>query len=296
MNNNPEHLIAEINSAALTVLKMSHSLPESEDLIEARTLLKDGLRQTVVAQMLADHFCIAVCGIQGVGKTTLVNELYDLKEVLPHNLGQGELLPVLISEDGSIVGEPLAFVRRLFRDPVTEEINVEDVPEGIESVRERSRNPDHDDLLIHLKVPRRYDFPEGSGFLLLPGWQPDVADLERQHSLTQIALLSAARCLFVIDPSQTADKRQHDLDQKIKDTFKDSEYLVALTHSDAYPDGNEGNCKDVAQRFGISQERIFCVGTFADPGANDAWKKRVVRSVMRWGGPPLRTAPFGFAD
>jgi len=283
MHNNPEHLIAEINSAALTALKMSHSLPDSEDLIEARTHLKDGLRQTVVAQMLADHFCIAVCGIQGVGKSTFISALYDLDTILPQNLGQGELLPVLISEDKTIINEPLAVVRRLTRDQITEEIKVEDVPEKIDEVWKRSRKPEPDDLLINLKVRPRYDFPQGSGFLLLPGWQPDIHSLEQYHSLTQIALLSAARCLFVIDPSQTADKRQHDLDQKIKETFKDSDYFVALTHSDTYPDGNAANREDIAERFGISQERIFCVGTFADSGANDEWRKSVVRRVLSWG-------------
>jgi hypothetical protein len=53
MYNNPEHLLQEINEAALTVLKMSHSLPRSEDLTEAQERLKDGLRQTLLAQMLS---------------------------------------------------------------------------------------------------------------------------------------------------------------------------------------------------------------------------------------------------
>jgi len=283
MYNNPEHLLQEINGAALTVLKMSHSLPRSEDLTEAQERLKDGLKQTLLAQMLTDNFCIAVCGVQGVGKSTLVSSLYDLGKIIPENNGQGELLPLLITEEDSIRGKPDAFVRSLTRDPDTEEIRVEELSLNIELVWKRSREPKLDDLLIHLKVPKRYGLHSGSGILLLPGWQPDSKKLEKTNSLTKIALLSAARCLFVIDPGKTAKKEQHELNQEIKATFKDTEFFVALTHSDKSSDGNEEERESTSQRFNISKDRIFCVGTFDDPSKNKEWKNHIIDGVTKWG-------------
>ena len=108
-------------------------------------------------------YLVAVAGLQGDGKTTLVRALYDVKGWLVANESQGERMPVFIVEDA--VGEPQGRLITASGDLPAE------VPDFQNAVH--GDNP----LVLYPepRTPPRYLLPGHrpgqAGFLLLPGYE-----------------------------------------------------------------------------------------------------------------------------
>src|SRR5262249_42824274 len=69
------------------------------------TLAISMLRSTYLAELLSEHYLVAVAGAQGAGKTTLVREIYGLDRTwLRDNPGRGERVPVMIVEREAATG------------------------------------------------------------------------------------------------------------------------------------------------------------------------------------------------
>ena len=57
------------------------------------------LRKVEIARLLDEQYVVAITGLQGVGKTTLIRAIYGLPEdLLPEGVGRGEKVPIWVLE------------------------------------------------------------------------------------------------------------------------------------------------------------------------------------------------------
>ena len=85
----------------------------NNDMPKYREQITRALRKIVIANEVADRYIIAVAGLQGVGKTTLMKNYYNLDDSFMNiALGRGERLPVFLTED-STVAKPVLYVYEL---------------------------------------------------------------------------------------------------------------------------------------------------------------------------------------
>ena len=76
---------------------------DSTEILE-NSEIKEGIkisfyRKLFISEILFEKYIISISGLQGVGKTTLIKQIYSIPdELLPENIGRGEQLPILITE------------------------------------------------------------------------------------------------------------------------------------------------------------------------------------------------------
>ncbi|MBS4028951.1 MAG: hypothetical protein KGZ58_09965 [Ignavibacteriales bacterium] len=277
-NITPEVMLKNFNRKAFQLLKGSTVL--NNEKIE--TGLKEFLRKTLIAEILFERYVIAVSGLQGVGKTTLIKQVYDIPEgIIPENLGRGEKLPVLITEceqDGYTT-----FVRKFQKRDNEYEI----VEEEVESNQflKLAREPDSDHILLELKVPVKKGFfeNENKSFVLLPGFEKITRENSLWQNLIQHTLTCSATCIFVFNETKFADGDNKVLLEKIQDVFKIAKPLFVLSWSDASKDKNQGLKNQVKERYNISdneQDRIVCTGTKKIFGIE--WIEELKKSVHKY--------------
>jgi energy-coupling factor transporter ATP-binding protein EcfA2 len=173
----------------------------------------DVLRPLLVGQALDGGNFIAVAGPQGVGKTTLVRDMYGLRTWLTPNENQGERMPVFIVEDE--VDEPR--MRLVTATGLTSPADPEaavpgDLSGDMARFRSALRGDERRVLYPELRVPIRY-FPGEvagrSGFLLLPGYEKvnefSSATNRFWQALMQEALGGSAAVMLVVRPETLAN-------------------------------------------------------------------------------------------
>ncbi len=225
----------------------------------ADRLLSIGARLHLT-QILAERQVIAVAGLQGAGKSTLVMKLYGLRpDELPTNIGRGEQLPVLITEGEA---ESTA-VWRLVRTGDDTDVRHETI-ERAEFLR-IVRAPAAAELLLELHLPQRHFGKRGPAILLLPGFEEGS---QRWLRLTEQALSAATACVFVTNPTRIAAARNQELMKRIAKRFSAARSLVAITGADAVPtEERDDLVRAVADQLGIPPEahdRILLTGTTLD--------------------------------
>jgi hypothetical protein len=142
------------------------------------------LNGIALTRLTSDRQMLAVTGLQGAGKTTIIKRLYEMDErFLPENLSRGEQLPVLISEWGR--EETCGFVCCSVQDE-EKRIHIETTQITAEEFKKKSMDPKADDIWLELKVPYRYLKDENKSIALLPGFEKD--DEGRSQDLLQHVL------------------------------------------------------------------------------------------------------------
>ena len=109
---NPELLLNSFNNKVNNLLSKSIILNKPK----LGKKLKIFFRQTFISELLFDEYVIAISGLQGAGKSTLVKELYELDDddfPLPQNYARGEKLPVMIKEKKGI-SAPEMWIRKFY--------------------------------------------------------------------------------------------------------------------------------------------------------------------------------------
>lgn len=225
------------------------------------------LRQTLVADVLAERHMVAIAGSQGTGKTTLVRNLYQIdREWMLTGRGQGERLPVFVMESSAAADGPIGRVTRLAqaedggsRNWVTEEVT------GPDAWKAALRDDDGDTLLTELLVaPRLFTGADDgrAGVLLLPGYEPESKVNGLWQQLMRQALAGSARVLLVThnqDLAAGADNKA--LDDLRAQYLKGVLPLVAVTHCEGIA-GDEQKQDELratgAQRFGVPAGNVFC--------------------------------------
>lgn len=122
------------------------------DLLNRLTELYNKLALT---DLMAERSLLAITGLQGTGKTTLMKNLYDLPEsILPSNSSRGERLPVFFTEKD--IQSIETYVYR-FSNEENMKVKIERVKIDEETFNRISMNPiPKTDLWLECIVPNRY--------------------------------------------------------------------------------------------------------------------------------------------
>jgi hypothetical protein len=274
----PEVFLKSFNNRILNLLNSVEILDNTEINKSLRLIY----RKLSISELLFEKYIISISGLQGIGKTTLLKQIYGIPDdILPENIGRGEQLPVLITE--SDISEISLNVSRL------KEINERfiTVSESIEKEEffKISKNPDPSDLILELKVPNKIFNSENKSFLLLPGFEGTQNDRE---DLVYHSLISSATCLFLFNESACAKESNKNILDEINTKFEKAKPIFITTFSDTSIDENESLKNNLIEKFNLHNEedRVICVGTgkYKDTDKNrmDDWLPKLVESLSKY--------------
>jgi len=224
------------------------------------------LQRTFLAEWIQDRYIIAVTGVQGAGKTTLIQQLYDLPDdgLLAPNTGRGERLPILVMEAD-------------IPTPVASAWSVKPAQDGgglivePELTRERfqflAKGDDEKVLMLELQVPLRHFKAPNMGFMLLPGFERRSSRNQFWQALVSDVLALADTCVYVTDPTLWADGlNKVEVEEAFRSTFKEAKPILVVARSDHRDPELENQLRErMAHDLGIEDPgRVISTGVAPD--------------------------------
>ncbi|MBB2896668.1 sugar kinase [Pseudomonas sp. AS2.8] len=281
----PEALLEHLNNA-LRHLRGACTVLDSDD-IDSKLLAV--MRRLLLAQVMGDTWVVAVGGSQGAGKTTLMASLYGLLDAeqkwLEGNEGRGEKMPVLILEQDG-VKQVQGFVRRLVQNESAAGFTLQDVQVEEADFQKAISDPNAEDLLPVLRVPRRYFNRDNQAWLLLPGYERQDRENRAWQELMRQAMIAAGGCIVVTDETRMANQQQVEI---VKDMLAGElagvhpYVVVTKTEASQGDDAKRQQLRNTAQAtFQVAPERaethIILTGT-DDPAYVKQWIEQFERAL-----------------
>ncbi|MGQ4667512.1 hypothetical protein ACUIJN_17020 [Metabacillus halosaccharovorans] len=258
-------------------LHSSNEQAKNEALEELKTLHN----KLSITHLMGDRSLLAVTGLQGTGKSTIIRRLYDIPYgLLPENSGRGERLPVFITE--SKVDKITTFVYRLKKDNAGKlQVTPESVP--YETFTNISLNPvANRDLWLECVVPERYLKDESKSIVLLPGFEQDNKDIS-QLLLEHVLYLSNSS-VMALDKDTYARESTQNMINRVKEIYQHVKPVVAITFGDVHINENESFKQEVMKEFEIpSHEQNRVVITGLEPKFQEDWKTNLMDSINNYG-------------
>lgn len=203
----PALLLTDLNKALRRLRGACTDLGNEE--IDEKLL--EVMRRLLLAEVLGNTWIVVMGGSQGAGKTTLMASIYDLRgdgpRWLQSNEGRGEKMPVLILEIEGLE-RAQGYVRRLVPDAASQGYRLDDFEVDVAEFQRAICDPNAEDLLPVLKVPRRYFKRDNQAWLLLPGYEKQERDNRAWQELMRQAMIAAGGCIIVTDETRMANQQQ----------------------------------------------------------------------------------------
>lgn len=230
-----------------------------------------------------DHRLVAICGAQGVGKTTLMRSLYPAaSEWIEPNLERGERIPIAVVErEGRARIRPVV-VRR----SPTSDVAVEDDRVGKDEWRSIVRGAVLGVLGVRLEVPVEQGFwrEDGTGFLLLPGFERVIDAL--YQPLMQLSLATSSAAVIVTDEVTLANTAHDRILEQLSDvqtagtlSAPEVQIVVALNRCDRKSIAQIEELRSVAaSATTVKPAYIVPVGARADSPPD--WQEDFRRAVL----------------
>lgn len=264
----------------LETMQLEHSgnLPLRNEILED---LKEVHNKLSVSDLMGDRSLLAITGLQGSGKTTIIKRLYDIPDaVLPENSGRGEKLPVFIKEKE--VNKIETYVYRLHK---SEEGELRVVAEAVnpEAFKETALNPAANrDLWLECVVPERYLKDESKSIVLLPGFEKDENDLS-QLLLEHILYMSNSSVMVLRKDTYARAETQKMMD-RVKEIYQNVKPVIALSFGDVNPGENGTFRNQVMKDFEIPEtEKNRVVLTGEKPKFNEDWELQLIEAIDFYG-------------
>ena len=281
----PELLLKSLNNA-LRRLRGACTVLGNNELDDK---LLDAMRRLLLAEILGDTWIVAMGGSQGAGKTTLMASMYDLRGDGPRwlqgNEGRGEKMPVLIQEvDG--LAHPQGYVRRLVEDKSSKTFKLEDAIVDVDKFQRAVCDPDAEDLLPVLCVPRRYFKRENQAWLLLPGYEKQERSNRSWQELMRQALIGAGGCIIVTDETRMANQQQLEIvKDMLQNELRNCKPYIVISKTEAHRH-NEKRLTELRasaqSTFQVDAElaakQIILTGT-DDPSYVEEWMPLLVSAI-----------------
>ena len=281
----PELLLKSLNNA-LRRLRGACTVLGNNELDDK---LLDAMRRLLLAEILGDTWIVAMGGSQGAGKTTLMASMYDLRGDGPRwlqgNEGRGEKMPVLIQEvDG--LAHPQGYVRRLVEDKSSKTFKLEDAIVDVDKFQRAVCDPDAEDLLPVLCVPRRYFKRENQAWLLLPGYEKQERSNRSWQELMRQALIGAGGCIIVTDETRMANQQQLEIvKDMLQNELRNCKPYIVISKTEAHRHNEKrlAELRTSAQStFQVDAElaakQIILSGT-DDPSYVEEWMPLLVSAI-----------------
>ncbi|QRI86455.1 sugar kinase [Pseudomonas putida] len=203
----PALLLTDLNKALRRLRGACTDLGNEE--VDEKLL--EVMRRLLLAEVLGNTWIVVMGGSQGAGKTTLMASIYDLRgdgpRWLQSNEGRGEKMPVLILEVEGLE-RAQGYVRRLVPDATSQGYRLDDFEVDVPQFQRAICDPNAEDLLPVLKVPRRYFKRDNQAWLLLPGYEKQERDNRAWQELMRQAMIAAGGCIIVTDETRMANQQQ----------------------------------------------------------------------------------------
>jgi hypothetical protein len=237
------------------------------------------LNEIALTRLTSDRQMLAVTGLQGAGKTTIIKRLYEMDErFLPENLSRGEQLPVLISEWDK--EETCGFVCRSVEDE-EKRIHIETTEITAEEFKKKSMDPKTEDIWLELKVPYRYLKDESKSIALLPGFEKD--DQGRSQDLLQHVLHLSTSSITVFRKDTYARQSNTDMMARVQEIYKGMNPIFVLSHGDVNPEQNEGMKQDLMNDFMIPEAEHDRVVISGDSKVYQVpWKEQLISAINQY--------------
>lgn len=243
-------------------------------------------RKMEISAIVQQRNMIAVAGMQGTGKTTLIKNLYGIPDdFLQVNSNRGEQIPVFITEKSDLAEGEYSAKRVYFDEDLCrqeEEICANEVGK-FSKARFRS-------AYVELFVPYRHFHTEQAGFVLLPGFEKNrdqEFDLD-YNSLMEYTLYFANAVLLVTNDDGLANHDITVLLDKLGKNFTPHNCIFAITSCDGL---SEEACIEQVETLikacedcgiGIQKEQIVCTGEYRTEEENALWKERLIDGIDRY--------------
>ncbi len=241
--------------------------------------------QLNMARKIQDKTIFSVTGLQGAGKTTFVQRLYQLPDgILPISAGRSEALPILITESAANnSGEYVYKLRRSMVDQTNDQCKfiINDEYISHKKFLDTAKNPMSEDLWLEIEVPITH-FGAGISLALLPGFERN--ERNRSQRDLEFMLSLSTSVIFVLNYRMLAQENLQLKMQTMIDRYKDQAPLFAVSFSDELSfDQRDYYAKLLSEKFDIPEEetgRITFTGNSADLSN---WQDTIVASINRYG-------------
>jgi hypothetical protein len=276
---NPEILLSMLNKKIRIIGRYCEYLSMPNEITERIVNL---LSKTEFSSFsIGKENLIAITGLQGVGKTTLIKEYYGLSnEDLAIDIRECERLPVIISEKD--VSELKYFVYTYH----AEEAEVKKESLDKISATERMNEKRSNDLYFEIHIPKDKspDYDSGRSFVLLPGIK-DIDNLDELNKRVLHCLVYSTNCIVCIDELTIAGEQNKRFVQNyVNKFFTNSKPIFAITHSDVIGLEASSKIKEKYQEMlGLStleHDRVICTGISGKVG--NEWKTELSRLIKEY--------------
>jgi hypothetical protein len=276
------NLLADDVQELIALIAEQDLLPAASEEFAHAKLLSGQLN---MARKIQDKTIFSVTGLQGAGKTTLVQRLYRLPDgILPISAGRSEALPILITESTGITsGEYVYKLRRSMVDKTNEQCKFIIKDENISHKKflEIAKNPMSEDLWLEIEVPITH-FGAGISLALLPGFERN--ERNRSQRDLEFMLSLSTSVIFVLNYRMLAQENLQLKMQMMIDRYKDQAPLFAVSFSDELSfDQREYYATLLSGKFDIPEDeagRIIFTGNSADLSN---WEDTIVASINHYG-------------
>lgn len=257
---------------------------EESDLTEK---IYNSLRKIIICNHFSNRQIIAVTGMQGVGKTTLMKNFYGLSdEFFNITLNRSEKLPVLITEREDCV-VPQMQVSRVIQTQDGYDVQIVTVDSQTEFI-EASKGDDSQVMYLELIVPYKHTHNSHTSFMLLPGF-------ENRGDYWEELISFSAKCsdtaLFLIDNMRLAREENRKKLNEMRDRFGE-QMIYVITKSDRATDNNEQAKAQLAELTGAGKERIVCAGAYFSDEENNAWIAELKKAIDMFSNDPNSTRNY----
>ncbi|OOM78813.1 hypothetical protein [Clostridium sp. BL-8] len=252
---NPEIYLGELNRRINKIYLDSLAFGNDKLQEEIRNLLK----KTIISEVFNEKYIIAIAGLQGVGKSTIMKILYDLPDdIIPETRSIGERIPVVVTEwEENYYGFKAKII-----NINNKKIEIKDkIIDNAVEFFEISRNPSMEYIILELMVPRKFFKTTNTSFVLLPGINQKN---DSWNELAKYVLYSAANSILVFNEQRFNDPNNTSLIQSIKSDFNSAKPIVALTFGDQSADGNVSLKEQFIKQFNVpsvESDRIIRTST-----------------------------------
>ena len=247
---------------------------QKDEMLEKLSVLYNKL---ILTDLMADRTLLAITGLQGTGKTTILKILYDLPaSLLPENSSRGERLPVFITEKDVQAIE--TYVYRV-KSNIENSMSVGRESVSLEKFNEISMNPSpNKDLWLECIVPNRYLYDEQKSIVLLPGFEKDNKDIS-QLLLEHILYLSTSS-VMVLRKDTYARETTQNMMRKVKEVYSKVKPIIAISFGNVNPEQNDKFKQEILQEFEIQtaeHNRVVVTGKGQD--YPQTWKQELMDAI-----------------
>ena len=245
------------------------------------TDLKNAWKSLELIKTIDNLNAISIAGMQGTGKTTLIETLYELPpNILPTNQARGEAVPIIIRESSELPDNQPAAKRCFFDMESGKIMPTESVPvEEIGTLSKKGANT----VYLELTLPQKYFDDSSSAFIVLPGLEKADEETfdESYNRFIYCCLKWSKAVVFVTDDQNIANDDINKLVEMLRSfRFDEKNSVFAITKCDRYtaskPDYEKEITVSLLNRLGVNDGKsnpykIVCCGKYPDQGKNELW-------------------------